>query len=369
VGRSFEVYKEGECGRAVQAVVVFSRNPWVGVEDAASYLRSRGFDVTPADLSGFTIQVGLLVSTFRETSEVKLPDGKVIRGRICEEVEKRPVDQYVLILGNLSTGTFFAFKVAVKEGWENILSATPLLVTEERSVRSSREVAECTPTAEVLKRLNLSVSLDKLKLLGAPDEICMRMSELNVTKLAFKPVNADTVNLTVKELGLNFNALELVSNAVVAYQYSYTQSYYGGAAYSVAKVTVFVDQSSGAVLSVQDGGYCSIAIWAPLVGCCTPLHCHHIASLSGSQIFAYSFGKWLHQLPLVISAYACTDACILVNANQLNNHSRSGNTCYCGVYGSAYQCPNPNIVSQDCEAACGCYALYSSAQSCHRGAP
>ena len=91
VGKSITVYsKIGEgCGPEVEAVILFSRNAWYRVEDAASYLKSLGYNVSVQDLSEFATQVSLVVRVYRRVNETKLPNGTLLKGEICEEVAKK----------------------------------------------------------------------------------------------------------------------------------------------------------------------------------------------------------------------------------------------------------------------------------------
>jgi len=244
VGKSFAVYskvKEG-CGPEAEAVVLFSRNAWYRVEDAASYLKSLGFNVSVQDLSGFTIQVSLVVRVYRKTSETRLPNGTVIRGEICEEIAIKPVEHFVLILGNVTSNTYFALKLQASKGLEKFVDASPITLVP-KAERSVRNASGCAPLADFLKRrFNLT-----------PEDACKYVSVYSEVLLEPRALNRAATTITVDELGLAYDALELLANAVIVKQLYYKQSYWTGA-HSLAKVTVWMDPHTGRIFQYRDDG-------------------------------------------------------------------------------------------------------------------
>jgi hypothetical protein len=202
VGKSITVYsKVGEgCGPEVEAVIMFSRNAWYRVEDAASYLRSLGYNVSVQDLSEFTIQVSLVVRVYRRVSETKLPNGTVLKGEICEEVAKKPVEHFVLILGNATSNTYFALKLQATKGLEKLVDATPV-VPAPKAVRSSRNASGCALLADLLgERYGV-----------APTGARGSADTSGETLLELRALNKAATTISVDELGLTYDALELLS--------------------------------------------------------------------------------------------------------------------------------------------------------------
>ena len=202
VGKSITVYsKVGEgCGPEVEAVIMFSRNAWYRVEDAASYLRSLGYNVSARDLSEFTIQVSLVVRVYRRVSETKLPNGTVLKGEICEEVAKKPVEYFVLILGSATSNTYFALKLQATKGLEKLVDATPV-VPAPKAVRSSRNASGCALLADLLgERYGV-----------APTGARGSADTSGETLLELRALNKAATTISVDELGLTYDALELLS--------------------------------------------------------------------------------------------------------------------------------------------------------------
>ena len=245
IGRGILVYSKikEKCGPETSAVIQFSRNAWYRVGDATKYLQGLGYNVSVGDLSGFTIQVSLVTRIYRRTSETVLPNGTVIRGEICEEVAKKTAKHFVLILGNMTSNTYFALKLRTTRGLEEFVDASPIVLVP-KTLRSVRNASGGTPLAEFLKkRYNLTLE-DAEQLSRKARE---RLLELKAT-------NKAATTLTVDELGLTYDVLELVSNIVAVKQFVFEAPYYGGAAGAVAKVTVWYDLYTGRVYQYRDDG-------------------------------------------------------------------------------------------------------------------
>jgi len=366
VGKSITVYsKVGEgCGPEVEAVIMFSRNAWYRVEDAASYLKSLGYNVSVQDLSEFTIQVSLVVRVYRRVNETKLPNGTVLKGEICEEVAKKPVEHFVLILGNATSNTYFALKLQATKGLEKLVDATPVILVP-KAARSVYNASACAPLIDFLrKRYNLTPEdaeqlAKKAKEQGAPNEVCEYASVYNETLLEPRALNRATTIIPVDELGLAYDALELIPSAVITKQFSYKQSYWAGA-YSLAKVTVWFDSNTGQIYQYRDDGYCSSELYAPVFGCCSLIYCRHTAFTTGpTSVYADAYGKWGH-FAWPISEIVCTSACLDVPDVRGASYGY-GQTCTSSQ--------NSRVITQDCETACPCYYLMSTGSACNYSKP
>jgi len=316
IGKFVTVYsrvREG-CGPEVEAVVQFSRNAWYRVEDAVSYLKSLGFNVSVQDLSGFTIQVSLVVRVYRKTSETRLPNGTVIRGEICEEIAKKPVEHFILVLGNVTSNTYFALKLQASKGLEKFVDASPITLVP-KATRSMRNASGCASLADFLKRrFNLTPEgaeqlARRAKERGAPDEACEYVSVYGEMLLEPGALNRTVTTITVDELGLAYDALELLANAVITKQFSLKQLYWAGA-YSLAQVTVWMNPDTGQIYQYRDDGYCGLEPYAPILGCCLLTYCKHAALATGpTSVYAGAYGKWAHSLG-PIAEVVCTSSCL-----------------------------------------------------------
>jgi len=366
IGRFVSVYskiREG-CGPEVEAVVLFSRNAWYRVEDAVSYLKSLGFNVSVQDLSGFTIQMSLVVRVYRKTSETRLPNGTVIRGEICEEIAKKAVEYFILVLGNVTSNTYFALKLQASKGLEKFVDASPITLVP-KAVRSMRNASGCAPLADFLReRFNLTPEdAERLAMRarerGAPDDACECVSVYSEMLLEPRALNRAAATITVDELGLAYDALELLANAVITKQFSYKQSYWAGA-YSLAKVTVWMDPDTGQIFQYRDDGYCSLELYAPIFGCCQAIYCRHTAFTTGpTSVYADAYGKWGHFF-WPISEIVCTSSCLDVPDVRGQGYGY-GRTCTSSQ--------NSRVITQDCETACPCYYLMSTGDACSFGKP
>lgn len=365
-GKFVTVYsKVGEgCGPEVEAVVLFSRNAWYRVEDAVSYLKSLGFNASVQDLSGFTIQVSLVVRVYRKTSETRFPNGTVIKGEICEEIAKKAVEHFILVLGNVTSNTYFALKLQASKGLEKIVDASPITLVP-KATRSMHNASGCASLADFLKkRYNLTSEeaeqlAKKAKERGAPDEACEYVSVYDEMLLEPKALNRTVTIITLDELGLAYDVLELLANAVITKQFSCKQSYWAGA-YSLAKVTVWMDPNTGQIYQYRDDGYCGLELYAPIFGCCLNIYCRHTAFTTGpTSVYADAYGKWGHFF-WPISEIVCTSSCLDVPDVRGQGYGY-GRTCTSSQ--------NSRVITQDCETACPCYYLMSTGDACSYGKP